>query len=51
VKIKGCEKYRKFVRQDGSLLVMLKKALYGHPMASMLWYEHLSNTFTKAQAN
>lgn len=47
VKIKGCEKYRKFVRQDGSLLVMLKKALYGHPMASMLWYEHLSKTFIK----
>jgi hypothetical protein len=47
VKIKGCEDYKKYLRSDGSLLVLLKKALYGHPMASMLWYEHLSTTFMK----
>ncbi len=42
------EQYRNYILNDGSMIVKLKKALYGHPLASMLWYKHLSNTLAEA---
>lgn len=37
------ELYRPFVRKDGSIVVRLKKALYGCVESAKLWYDHLSS--------
>ena len=37
-------KYRKFLREDGSLVVRLLKALYGCVESSQLWYTEITNT-------
>jgi hypothetical protein len=42
------ERFKKYVRPDGTLIVRLKKALYGHPMASKLWYENIAATLMNA---
>ena len=36
------KKYRSFLRKDGSLIVKLKKALYGCVESAKLWYDHLT---------
>ena len=42
IKIDGA--YREFKNSDGSLIVELKKALYGCVESAKLWYEHLKAT-------
>lgn len=39
--------YEKFRRNDGSLVVRLKKALYGCVESAKLWYDHLSRVLMK----
>ena len=34
---------RKYEQDDGSILVEIRKSLYGLPEAAQLWYEYLSN--------
>lgn len=41
-------KYRKCQLADGSIIVLLKKALYGCVEAALLWYEHLRSTIEAA---
>jgi len=42
--VKLCPEYQKFVNQDGSIIVRLKKALYGCIESAKLWYHLLSST-------
>jgi hypothetical protein len=44
--IKADAKYAKFQRNDGSLIVMLKKALYGCIESARLFYENVSKTLS-----
>ena len=37
-------RYEKFLCEDGTMIVKLKKALYGCIESAKLWYEHLCNT-------
>jgi hypothetical protein len=37
-------KYKPYVRPDGTMVVKLKKALYGCVEAALLWHEHLKAT-------
>lgn len=37
-------KYKRFVDENGTLVVKLKKALYGCVEAALLWYAHISGT-------
>jgi hypothetical protein len=39
--------YKKFLRPDGTMLVQLKKALYGCIESAKLWYEHITGTLER----
>lgn len=41
-------KYQNCQQTDGSIIVILKKALYGCVEAALLWYEHLRSTIESA---
>ena len=45
LEIPGCEHFKPYFLPNGSILVVLNKALYGHPLAAKLWYDNLSQTF------
>jgi hypothetical protein len=42
-----CPKYKNYILEDGSVIVKLKKALYGCIESAKLWYDHISNTLIK----
>ena len=42
--VKCDAKYKEFVNEDGSIVVKLKKALYGLVESAKLWYNHLKTT-------
>jgi hypothetical protein len=39
--------YKQYVRSNGSIIVKLKKALYGCIQSALLWYQHISDTLVK----
>ena len=39
---------RRYLQEDGTILVELLQALYGLPEAGQLWHAHLTSIFTKA---
>jgi histone deacetylase 1/2 len=41
------ENFRRYLNEDGSLIVRLKKALYGCIESAKLWYEHISSLLIK----
>ena len=40
--------YRKYLREDGSMIVKLTRALYGCVQSAKLWYQDLSSTLKEA---
>jgi hypothetical protein len=42
--VKLYPQYAKFVRRNGSLVCLVKKALYGLAQSSNLWYKHIRST-------
>ena len=41
------EKYKIFIRENGKIIVRLKKALYGCVQSAVLWYNELKSTLVK----
>jgi hypothetical protein len=39
---------KQFVRQDGSMIVLVKKAIYGLKQSGSLWHDHISDILLKA---